>query len=738
MRIACLKAQRGSDNGRILWRITLAPYSPPLEPFRLDSTSHIAERVSLLFPLTSASFVLPRDRSAFHISLIGVRNPMAAYTAIAHTTAIPRSLASLGAAALVVWSNEDPDKAEWTLRFTDQMDDALTFIEHWSISPDGLLEVASTHRFGQIESVPADVLPSHLLEHRSQTTISEASYHAAMLASHAPWFFPEIAAEISLVRSKISTAIHNLSSLCHESPNTATPSSNALSDNNRHLSLPSHAVTKSRGSPIHPGDALPSSHATEPTGRDAVAHNPSQQAEPQELSPNLHRRCEADSHVASLIELSSALAYAHSQALAGITPVVEHPGLLYPHTLLGANTAWRAVNRTCLEVFSVLREVNFPEQVRQRLTGELPEQTADNPTLSPRIVHFSGRHGFGETETAITYPTQSLSHCISPNWTLTTVTHETLHSEVRLLLSAVFAIRVGPRLLKFPDCLIEVAGRYLQKVAPLKGRHALQKIRALTDPQERLAFELLWCALCFAEAYNKASNRLARKAGEPPERFDPVLPCNPDRFISRVKTALKVFEELFVHTLDFEYFFGGNPHCFAKCIWSSWSMIPTVASNLDMYLLRTLAVLAGRHEGQDYSRLREAKNELARALKELGQAHGSSEVIRYASAVLAQEQGPEKTWMDRVFPESVRFVDIVRNHLLSRELSERFRHQENDYATEDYLLGEFVAPSPKTALELLQRHRYAELTSGGTRRDRTSELRDSAWLLVAIASVEGT
>ena len=105
-------------------------------------------------------------------------------------------------------------------------------------------------------------------------------------------------------------------------------------------------------------------------------------------------------------------------------------------------------------------------------------------------------------------------------------------------------------------------------------------------------------------------------------------------------------------------------------------------------------------------------------------------LISIVAALLRQTEGPEKTWLDRMFPEALRFVQFVREHFLSDELRARFA-KEFIVKQSEISVGDFMAPIRTTPLGLLSAQRDLEFEAGGVKRDFETGLRDSAWLLLA-------
>lgn len=682
VKVVSLTADREHANAN--WQVAFGQFTTAATGTYNEGLCH---RISLLYPIAPASFVLPSADQRYRLHFFGALDPLSAYEAVPRHRLSGCSLASIGAASLVVWS-EDSESTDLGM-LTAEVQEHLVFYEVWLIGASGeLLNVLHPYENNatSVDVPDAYDVPVALRSHRSHSIAREASYHLNILRQSSARLAPDIASELTLLARSVADAASAITSVLQirsQLQTSSTLDNGALSDYSAQLLL----------------------------------------------------RMRIDDHLAHLTQLSSAFSYACSQLTAGQPPILENPGLIYPHTLLGATSAWRAINHAYRGVFSAFRSVNQHETLRKKLTGEEHTLAPGETNVPPRVVHFSGRQGYSETEASITFPTYTLSQCITPGWTLSTLTHEALHSQVKLLLAAALMVR-GPdgQTLPAQTCFVEFARRYIEATQGKTGAPALAELELLPNGQDKLCLRLIWHALAFAAMHSKANSRKARAHGEKPEQIPVVLPKDPPRLLARINDSLRFFDELFVHTLDVEYFFAGNGVHFARTLWSSWSMIPTVTANYEMYVLRTLATIGGLKHGDVWARLAAAKDDLERALADLDAMGQSNPLINIVRALLRQTNGPEKTWLDRMFPEALRFVQVVRADFLSDELRARFAR---DFIVKDSTIsvGEFTDPIRTTPLGLLCAQRDMEFEAGGVKRDFEGVLRDSAWLLLATTSV---
>ena len=170
--------------------------------------------------------------------------------------------------------------------------------------------------------------------------------------------------------------------------------------------------------------------------------------------------------VDTLIQLNSSLTYVVSQAFHGASPILDHRTLVSPYSLLGVGTAWRAIARftsfieAIFEKYPVVSAVRttfrsaitggtnvryYPDEqagpVKWRSEAFSIDDNLDSIQISPvkpKLVAFSGRLGFGETEFTATAATQLLGAADSSRWSMMTLSHELLHAHVHGLLAVIF------------------------------------------------------------------------------------------------------------------------------------------------------------------------------------------------------------------------------------------------------------------------------------------------------------
>ena len=464
-----------------------------------------------------------------------------------------------------------------------------------------------------------------------------------------------------------------------------------------------------------------------------------------------------NANVDLLVQLNSALVYAITQAFAGSVPIRRRFPNISQHSLLGTGTAWRAIQRTCSIVFDTFRDARFPEKLREELdpsgreTGwvkDTDEEKASELRLNTRVVHFSARSGFGESDAAITCPSQIIQVCDQPEWSLCTATHEILHAHVRELIAAIFLETLdGEHPKPTDESLSEAVEDYRRSLA-LKNASA-------TQPPSRLQ-ELRRGLIEYAVSYRSSVAKAKEKFGVESSDLDAedtlevlvTLPKDVGVMFRAFKRSSRLLEETVVHTLDLHYFFGGDATLFCDSLWNSWSIVPSIIEKLDWYILRTLLTLASTTKGDAYPRLDEAVRILSDSLnKVMRRRQGSvvaEEVLKKLNTGSTDIDGRRSTspffkWIDLLFPACLPLVDLTTKFLISGHLQREFRKLKGDTIDSEghypIDLPDFDAQGIANPIALIHDRLKIGLDSEGMRIINSEEIaRRSAWLLLALSS----
>lgn len=301
-----------------------------------------------------------------------------------------------------------------------------------------------------------------------------------------------------------------------------------------------------------------------------------------------------------MIQVNSALSYVISQGYRGAPPILQAPGMIQRHSLLGVGRAQRAVQNLVREIENAFEAFSIPSSMMEwneegaldglegiQLTYStggwdsrgLPDSVGDGssaPSL-PKLVYFSGRLGFRETPYSVAAAIHSLVAGEDPNWHLSTMTHEVLHGHVRLLLTMILGeVREGD-----PD-LAGIVERF---------RNQYRKGIAPQNLLESAQYVLLHYCLQASQF-----GSLTHQPREVSSTGDVKLPGAAE-VIRVLGSEFASINEILVLVLDLYYFYAGDPNRYLASVWRGWSEVPSVMRDLRQYVLRSLLAAAAFDTG---------------------------------------------------------------------------------------------------------------------------------------------
>jgi hypothetical protein len=419
----------------------------------------------------------------------------------------------------------------------------------------------------------------------------------------------------------------------------------------------------------------------------------------------IHRRI--NQRVDTLIQINSSLTYILSQAFYGTSPILENRTLIGTYALLGIGTAWRAMSRLTAHIESTFDKFPIVKAVKQyygrkhtgvnvrfdrnnvvpatadwsqtRFTVDEYLEEIENVTTKPKLVCYSGRLGFGETEFTITAATQVLQASDSLRWSMMTLTHELLHAHVHALLAVIFR---------------------LPHSSPIEDAHQ-QHIHAYRasqhNPGDPLVGESLAQSLVFAVfEYSKVANialswqRQARK-GSASLGKAPLHDFDDDDFTQNYRDREPFMEEIMVHVLDLHYFYQGNSVLYLDLLWDSWSTVPAVIEHLEEYILRSLAAVASNLTGQPLDRLEAAIRLLGEAMQRLNERDPNNPLVQRVTATLSDPK--LRASLRAGFPASLYIADITKRFFHSEKLQSALcSGDENIQKTDGTLMYRLTIP----------------------------------------------
>ena len=448
-----------------------------------------------------------------------------------------------------------------------------------------------------------------------------------------------------------------------------------------------------------------------------------------------------------LVQLNSALSYVISQAYSGAPPILQNECHVRTYSLLGVGTAFCAIaafSRFVEHVFEAhpVEEVvgdNYriapgidcfrslaifdPQKWKQReessLDALLTKQSPAEP--HPKLVFFSGRLGFKETEFAVTVALQVLTAVDTVRWSLSTISHELLHAHVRALLAVVFddVKRRSPE---------HAYAEYFRKYeAYLYNPQA-----SPSDLMESLRFIIFnYCR----QRIN--SGMLAKKMRDMPAakeketnpriKTDTVVP-SADYLREEFAADYRELNELLVHVLDFQYFYNSDVSIYLPLLWESWSAVPAVLEQVEHYVLRSIVTIGSGEVGTASERF-DLSTKIVR--EGIGAMPGNNPAAKEALRVMADPETMCRLKLQ--FLPGIYLADMTMNFLYASGIYADLFKADDNFDDNRYLLeaGQFpgfdIGSPVAFVLDRLRRSLNKELSEH-------SQDYVAAWVFLACAS----
>jgi len=453
-----------------------------------------------------------------------------------------------------------------------------------------------------------------------------------------------------------------------------------------------------------------------------------------------------------LVQINSALSYVISQAYSGATPILRHDCHVRTYSLLGIGSAFCALAGFSRFIECVFESHPVDEAIEHnyRLMGqvevvrslqsfdpsmwELPEDRTLDESLksqtpsqsNPKLVFFSGRLGFRETQFSVTASIQVLAAADLARWTLMTVTHELLHAHVRAVLAVLFADakRRSPS-----QAFADYYRRYMEYM-----REASESPPSLLECLRFIIFNYLRSRMN-CRASTQATNSAGVSAGnQTTVRTNTVLPTEGSLW-EEFASDFRDLNEIMVHVLDYQYFYNGDSGLYLRFLWQAWATVPAVLENVEHYLLRSVVAVSVDETGTFTERFDLARQIVREVLEDLAESHPGNPLAREALNVV-RDRGSGQRLKTAFLPGlylAEMVMKFIRSTTVNSQLYKADKNIDTDGDTYTYLLdaGEFpgvVVGSPVAfILDRLRRALCGE----------TSDLPDehlAAWVLLACAS----
>ena len=463
-----------------------------------------------------------------------------------------------------------------------------------------------------------------------------------------------------------------------------------------------------------------------------------------------------------LIQINSSLSYVITQAFFGSPPVLAESLPVRRHSLLGVGRAHRALNNLVREVeaafhtwsigrsifekwgaapplrgFGSARELdssvwsqgNLPDLLLDRSSG-----TWECPTLtSPKLVYFSGRLGFRESEYSISAAINCLTSGAVGDWHVSTMTHEILHGHVRDLLHMTFDTVKLEESVKHSAFWAGLCRRFRNHM--LNGE--TENLR-LVDSVRHLF--LSYCCMVGRFGSLTQDSEGSHQWSNPNAIGDMMIPDADSELLRLLAREDRNISEIMVHTLDLFYFYFDAFDEYNVACWSSWRNVPAVLRDVRQYVLRVMLAVTSLDDGEHIGRFARARNRVRNSLLQ-NDVLRTDPVAKAAISLLdlPEEEGiPDRTReanhaLFRPFVAAVRIADVTRHCFASGKVrGELFRDgtissilDGVDFDIEPWKFSDHNLRSVAAFIARSARRQVANLT------DNAEEERRTAWLFLA-------
>jgi hypothetical protein len=465
-----------------------------------------------------------------------------------------------------------------------------------------------------------------------------------------------------------------------------------------------------------------------------------------------------------IVQINAALSYVISQSCFGTPPVLVESCLIRRHSLFGIGRAHRALLNLVREVERAFNAQSVPGSIYKkwheypRLEGfesakqcdtskwgalNLPDVLisgqADPQPL--KLVYFSGRLGFRESEYAISAAIHTLTSGDAPEWHLSTMTHEILHGHVRDIIGAIFdRVRLDdPK--KTEKFWNEIFLRFRKHM--LSG---LEDCRLIDSARS------VFLSYCCMVTEMGSLTQLPVKPTETTrgKEFGAIkVPVDPAVLRRRLEEEDRSISEIIVHTLDSFYFYDDNFESYSRAVWSSWRTVPVVLRDVRQYVLRMLLAGTSIDAGDEIGRFARSRNRLRQSMSQLNVELGGDAVLERAIELLNRANDPgvtERTAeanhpLFQPFYAALRIVDfarsclasgIVKGALFNEDFLKVFSESDLDFG---FTPGEFSDRRVRSVAEFTA-WRARSRENGGF--DEGAAERRTAWLFLALGRLSET
>ncbi len=404
-----------------------------------------------------------------------------------------------------------------------------------------------------------------------------------------------------------------------------------------------------------------------------------------------------------LIQINSSISYVSTQTYSGSIPILERRSLIRRSSLLGIGSAIKALNRIVDYIEESFALVNYLEIITNIMHTSLPlpgmsgmlhsraewyKKNIDTFTCRieteeniKKLAYFSSRQAYRESEYSITASLNSVPTGLSLEWTLMTITHEMLHSNVRLILTALFYEEENSEVENYQ----RFYSLYEQKIL---GR-PVSEYTMINSVREAI-FTYCLRSLVFGSLTSKREYKPSYET-----KGADVFLVKFDDFYASFESEYRNLNEIFVHVLDLHYFYGGRTAKYIPIIWCSWSAVPHVNADIRQYILRSLLAIASKIDQEPFERWNFAIQEFKDIIHQHWDIMKNIPLIARVLAELKDTENLKKYYWGP-FKNSLIIVDLAIDIFYSKKIRGNLWNDENITVEEndDKSEGEFSYDSP--------------------------------------------
>ncbi|MEP2936868.1 MAG: hypothetical protein ABJL86_00665 [Gilvibacter sp.] len=395
------------------------------------------------------------------------------------------------------------------------------------------------------------------------------------------------------------------------------------------------------------------------------------------IEENIKHNYHKNQYIDRAIQLISIISYVSTQTFSGVIPILSRRSLIRRHSLGGIGSCVLAMNRITNFIEGIFHNYNFSDKITKdfkRKNSFLPdirdphhystkkwkysnideiERAQINRNNLFKLPYFSARLGFRESEYAISAAIQSITSGADREWSIMTITHELMHSQVRQVLNLILAGDIS----ELDNTDKEEFYKTFKKIS-LNG---FEDEHSLLDSVRYII--LTHC--CLADKYGSLT---VTKNEVVAGNLDYDIPADYNSMFKLVMYNFRNINEIFVHVFDLNYIYRGQIDFYLKSIWHSWSSLPHIDADIRQYVLRCLIVISAKVTADDpFKRFVESVSILRDSLVKL-HAEIKKPLISRIIIMLRDIEKFEKDYYGGFYSYLV-LVDMINNVFISDIIS---------------------------------------------------------------------